>query len=251
MRCKTYRFLKLTKIRATYYNSNIIVLLKTFIKDINLFARVLPNGEKMQIFLFNITNQTAQSIPFEKLSERAKTKFLSLQKNAPLKAVQTAIADLMLTYIRTIYNIDGELKQTPQGKPYFENSQIYFSISHSDKVVAISCDSENNGLDMQLLTPIDNSVAEKCLNQAELLEYKNADENVKIKLFAKHFSEKESYVKYLGTGFTSSPCEIKNYGNAKFLTKYIFLGNQTYCITACAQNITHIKYTVLLQEQIF
>lgn len=205
----------------------------------------------MQIFLFNITNQTPECIPFEKLSNRAKNKFLSLQKNAPLKAVQTAVSDLMLTYIRKLYNIEGELEQTPEGKPCFKNSKICFSISHSDKVVALSCDQENNGLDVQLLTPIDIKVAQKCLNEAELAEYLNADENVKIKLFAKHFSEKESYVKYLGTGFTNPPCAIKNYGDAKFLTKYIFLGNQTYCITACAQNITCVKYTVLLHEQIF
>lgn len=205
----------------------------------------------MNIYLLNIKNIKPDDINLERLFETYRERFLRLLPTAPEKAVQTAISAEIIRYIKKEYGVFSDLKITDKGKPYFENSEISFSVSHSKDVVAVCADKYNCGLDVQVFTLPNQKTVESILNDLELNEFNAAaDEYEKTKLFTRFFTEKESYVKFSGEGFTKKPREIKSYPGVKFLTKYLFISSDVYCLTVCAENIKHVSYKVLTKEML-
>lgn len=205
----------------------------------------------MNIYLLNIKKIKPDDIKSERLFEAYREKFLRLLPAAPEKAVQTAIAAEIISYIKKEYGVLSDLKITDKGKPHFENSEISFSVSHSKDVVAVCASEKNCGLDVQVFTLPNQKTVESVLNDLELNEF-NAltDEYEKTKLFTRFFTEKESYVKFSGEGFIKKPCEIKSYPGVKFLTKYLFISSDVYCLTICAENIERVSYKVLTKEML-
>lgn len=188
----------------------------------------------MIIYLANITGVKIADIPCGKLSGRAQEKFERLKQNAPLKAVQTAVADLVLAYAKKVSGISSGIAENEHGKPFFTHSEKYFSISHSDNIVAASLSDYNHGIDIERLRRVDEKTVRAVLSPYSYLEYLKADDAEKDKIFARVFTEKESYVKYLGTGFGCRPSEIVPQ-NVSFLTKYLFRDADVYCLTLCVE----------------
>ena len=92
-----------------------------------------------------------------------------------------------------------EIAETPLGKPYFPESALHFSISHT-KCHAFCCLAEENvGIDAEEMDRrVSPALADKILSQAEKTRYAaSADKNAAL---LRLWVLKEAYAKLLGKG---------------------------------------------------
>lgn len=96
-----------------------------------------------------------------------------------------------------------------RGKPYVANDEnFHFSVSHTGMFVAVGYAKEEIGIDIeQVNRPLDRkSIAASVFTQEEQRYIFSApEEQVRLLRFAKLWTAKESYLKYLGRGFGKSP----------------------------------------------
>ncbi len=89
------------------------------------------------------------------------------------------------------------------GKPYLSGfHDIYFSISHSGQYAACAVSDTPIGIDIQKLSRYNQRLAERICSKAELCQL--AADNDKASLFTKLWTQKEAYVKMLGSGIARS-----------------------------------------------
>lgn len=212
----------------------------------------------MQIFLTDIYSKTLPEDKLFMLSSRGKHNF-DKYKNAKKRALQSAVGDLLIQKaLKSVYAKNADeilIEQTPSGKPFVKGAPD-FSVSHSENLVAIAIASEGEcgaGLDIQLLKePISPALIKGALSDVEKQRLELIENTPdKVKYFYRLFTEKESYVKFTGEGFTRFPRDVTDFSGAKFLTKYVFRQNELYCLTVCSQNITSLKITVIPFNDLF
>ena len=93
-----------------------------------------------------------------------------------------------------------EIGVTPQGKPYFLDAQMHFSISHTDSQVFCVLSEEPVGIDAEAVDrKIDLRLAEKILSVPEKQRYDQAAD--KRQALLKLFVQKEAYAKLTGRGW--------------------------------------------------
>jgi len=106
-----------------------------------------------------------------------------------------------------------EIVRTPQGKPYLkQDDRFHFSISHTGSWAAAACAGEEIGMDVeQIHRPVDRrTVADAVFTPEERAWiFSPHDETVQRLRFAELWTAKESYLKYIGTGFRKSPLKVK------------------------------------------
>lgn len=93
---------------------------------------------------------------------------------------------------------------SPDGKPYFENCPLHFSLSHSGFYAAAAVSSSEIGIDVQEIVPCDMRVAKRCFSDEEYTFLETcADRDSE---FARIWAMRESAVKLTGEGLKA----IKN-----------------------------------------
>lgn len=92
-----------------------------------------------------ILRQPLSLLPIE-ISE-----YIEGTKNASVKAERLLAYTTLLCGLKIFFDIeDPIIKRTKDGKPFIENSKVYFNISHSDGAVAVClCDEGEVGVDIQ------------------------------------------------------------------------------------------------------
>lgn len=98
---------------------------------------------------------------------------------------------------------DYEIKYKDGGKPYTDG--IYFSISHSGRLVAVMVSDTECGTDVQKIRSVNEKTMRRVCNDREL-EKINGAKNKDV-CFCKIWAAKESHVKMTGTGLCG---DIKN-----------------------------------------
>ncbi len=93
---------------------------------------------------------------------------------------------------------DSEIKYTSNGKPYLENNDIFFSLSHSGEYAACVTAHKPAGIDIQKIVDIKESVIARFCTEREqqYLKDSSAPKTDVIRLWAL----KESYLKASGCG---------------------------------------------------
>lgn len=114
------------------------------------------------------------------------------------------------------------------GKPYIKDSNLYFSLSHSNGVIALAVSKEEIGLDIELIKDVKDNLALKVMNEAEYNIYKGLSKNDKISYFYEVWTSKEAYVKKLGTTLTLNPSNINI--DTDVILKNINISNSQYMI---------------------
>lgn len=114
------------------------------------------------------------------------------------------------------------------GKPYLKDDNLYFSLSHSNGIVALTVSKEEIGLDIELIKPIKESVAKRIMNENEYCIYSSLDKNKKITYFYEVWTSKEAYVKKLGTTISLNPSNIEI--DEDILIKRIIIDNNEYML---------------------
>jgi 4'-phosphopantetheinyl transferase len=97
------------------------------------------------------------------------------------------------------------LKQHEKGKPYLENTDLHFNISHSGKWVIAAFSHNVIGIDIELIREPNYNVAERFYSAYEIQQLNSFSDNELKKLyFFDLWTLKESYLKAIGTGLTKS-----------------------------------------------
>jgi 4'-phosphopantetheinyl transferase len=125
-----------------------------------------------------------------------------------------------ITKVEYIYN--------EYGKPYIKDSNLYFSLSHSNGVIALAVSKEEIGIDIELIKDVKDNLALKVMNEAEYNIYKGLSKNDKINYFYEVWNSKEAYVKKLGTTLTLNPSNINI--DTDVILKNINISNSQYMI---------------------
>jgi len=85
------------------------------------------------------------------------------------------------------------------GKPYLSTERnIHFNISNSDDYVVCAIGSEELGIDIEHIMPIDPLVAESFFSAEEINNLKGYEGHKKLEYFYRVWTIKESYIKALG-----------------------------------------------------
>ncbi len=157
---------------------------------------------KINIFLFDIKdlsendlNGILKELPSE-IKEKIETK--KLFKTKLLSAVSYK---MLFDFCKEKHGFIPEIKIKSGGKPYFENCNIYFSISHSKSTAVCAVSEGEIGVDIERLDKNRDylSLAERYFTEKEYEKIKKS-ENIK-ELFVKYWTAKEAYIKFTGEGF--------------------------------------------------
>ena len=114
------------------------------------------------------------------------------------------------------------------GKPYLKDKNLYFSLSHSNGIVALTISKEEIGLDIELIKDIKDNLARRVMNDDEHKMYQNLTKENKKIYFFEVWTSKEAYIKKLGTSITLNPANILI--EEDVLLKKINISNQEYMI---------------------
>ena len=114
------------------------------------------------------------------------------------------------------------------GKPYLKDKNLYFSLSHSNGIIALTVSKEEIGLDIELIKPVKDALAKRIMTTEEYNIYNTLDKNKKIKYFYEVWTSKEAYVKKIGSSITLTPSNIEI--DEDILIKRINIDNNEYML---------------------
>ena len=171
-------------------------------------------------------------------------------------AVRCIMAEALLRYAhsQTGKRLDfSGLACAPQGKPYLKNDRnFHFSISHTGNYAAVACAGSEIGMDIeQINRPLERRrIAEVVFTSEEgTYVFSSSDEAVQRLRFAELWTAKESYLKYLGTGFRRSPLSVridpigKRIADADVVLTGFHLPEDCYLTVCAAVGEVEIEYT--------
>ncbi len=131
-------------------------------------------------------------------------------------------------------------------KPYIEDKDIYFNISHSGEYAICAVSYENIGCDIEKISDFNIKTAEKFFSKKETDIIKSElDYDKRKELFYRFWTAKESYVKYLGTGLKTpfdsfcADLEKQIIKNTDVKIKE-FSGIDGYKCTVCGKDLQNI-----------
>ncbi|MFQ9516573.1 MAG: 4'-phosphopantetheinyl transferase family protein [Eubacterium sp.] len=156
----------------------------------------------MDIYYFNITalrNKNVFNLKLKDIDARRADKIGRLRVTDD--KLRCLGAGLLIKFIQEKYSIKGELLIDKFGKPYFDNSKVYFNISHSGNYVVAAVSKHRIGVDVQRIQQDKHRIAEKNFLPSEC-EYINeaSDDAVIQQRFCEIWTIKEAYLKNIGIG---------------------------------------------------
>ena len=92
----------------------------------------------------------------------------------------------------------------PHGKPYLANiPNLYFNGSHSGAYLVCALSDTPVGIDLQKILPHKNfeGLIRRFMTPEDLHQFKHCPKSQQMRYFYDLWAGKESYIKYLGTGF--------------------------------------------------
>ena len=144
--------------------------------------------------------------------------------------LETIQARIVLRKMLDYFNIKmPEIYTTPNGKPYFKDSNIFFNYSHSKNYIACAISNYEVGIDIEEINRnISDEIAEKYLN-------KEKDSLKRIETWVK----KEAYSKLKGLGFQ---IKFKNIKLSEIIEKNLFISRKDYmCSIHCDNDDVEFK----------
>lgn len=136
--------------------------------------------------------------------------------------------DFLKEVLKSEFNIDQfNLKFNKFGKPYIENKNVYFNISHDENKTAIVISDKEVGVDIEYLT-YNEAVLKKAFNEKEIRKIKESTDS-KYE-FTKMWVMKEAYVKMLGVGLSYG---LKNVDTTKLENKIKIINKKEFLVAIC------------------
>ncbi len=181
----------------------------------------------LEIYHYDVSKMLDEE--FEKMyinsDETRKAKADRIKRN-PAKKLSVAAGELARTMLSEKFNIDKKqirFRIGKNGKPYAENINAEFSISHSGTVAICAVSDVPVGIDIERIRDVDLSVAKKHFAPDEQ-DYVFEKMSLSKQRFFEVWTRKEAYVKMLGKGISHFP-EFSTMGDKNIVThirnKYI------------------------------
>ncbi|MCI2826682.1 4'-phosphopantetheinyl transferase family protein, partial [Staphylococcus lugdunensis] len=121
--------------------------------------------------------------------------------------------------LRGISPNDVNILKEKYGKPYIENNNIYFNISHSGKVVYVAFYEHGEvGIDVEELNDVPNEIIEYCFHEEEKKLMKRAKKREYKRRFYDIWTKKEAYLKKKGTGISDNLKKVNVTKKYDFIT---------------------------------
>ena len=120
---------------------------------------------------------------------------------------------------------------TKQGKPYFINQKLNFSISHSQDRLVVVFAPNPIGVDVQHILPFDETVAKRICNAAELQMIHDSSDPALA--FTRLWTQKESLVKLQGGSLYGDVKNILAFGQQYVMKTYT---RRRYVVSVCVEN---------------
>lgn len=159
-----------------------------------------------------------------------------LKNNDDLKNQnESYIAKYLLTKMLKQFNIElPNIKISPNGKPFFEKSNIFFNYSHTQKYIACVISNYEIGIDIEETNRIiSDNISKKYLNGT-------IDNKKRIEQWVR----KEAYSKMKGLGLL---IDFKKIDINKLPTNNLFIDTKDYmCSIYCEGNVVYKE--ILLQK---
>lgn len=146
---------------------------------------------------------------YENLSETAKTRVNRYKRDDDKK--RSLLAQMLLSKLMSQNNIEAKLKYEENGRPVFENTEYFLSLSHSGEVAFSAVSKSPVGIDVEKIRPISKSLIDRvCVDEEKdyvlcdftITDEKNIDDPDVMKRFFEIWTAKEAYFKMMGSGIT-------------------------------------------------
>lgn len=131
-------------------------------------------------------------------------------------------------------------------KPFLADNEYYFSISHSNYIVALTISKQPIGLDIELIEPIKKGLEKNVLSADELKIYNSLNESKRLEYFYQVFTAKEALVKYKGTSITIKPSTVAI--DLDVYTKRVNFFKRNYMAALCGSEGFSIIERVINKE---
>ena len=142
-------------------------------------------------------------------SEKAKTRVNRYKRDDDKK--RSLLAQMLLSKLMSQNNIEAKLKYEENGRPVFENTEYFLSLSHSGEVAFSAVSKSPVGIDVEKIRPISKSLIDRvCVDEEKdyvlcgftITDEKNIDDPDVMKRFFEIWTAKEAYFKMMGSGIT-------------------------------------------------
>lgn len=155
--------------------------------------------------------------------------------------------------------VESNLVYNRYGKPAIKEGEIFFNLSHSGDWVVLAYGVAEVGVDIEKIQPGRERILDSILTEEERDYIYSADKLEKSRRFTQIWTLKESYIKYLGTGFSTDMKTfsidalenvVKN-SNGKFMEHiYIksFLYAQDYYLSICSDEAIFVIKEVRIED---
>lgn len=156
-----------------------------------------------------------------------------LQEKANEKKTQTDKNIFVFEYhkLKQLLKVDlNAIKYSKRGKPYFEDNERHFSISHSNNLLCIAIEDKNVGVDIERIMQFDELIARQICNDKEYLKIVTA-KNKNLE-FTKLWVKKESLIKCKAEGFNQ---DLKTIFERNPTYKFKFFTIKDYVICKCVK----------------
>ncbi|WP_433958180.1 4'-phosphopantetheinyl transferase family protein [Cytobacillus horneckiae] len=165
---------------------------------IKVFACELPNQRSWQqlkdLSKFISKEKQEAAIKFKKVDDAYRTVMCQLLLQAVLYKEYQIQKNLNISY-------------TPFGKPFLQNqSDVYFNLSHSGNWCVCAVNGERVGIDVEKAEEIPRDLLHIVLSNGEMEEYCELESR-----FFEKWTLKESYLKAIGTGLSTSLESVEIY----------------------------------------
>ncbi len=169
-------------------------------------------------------------------SERLEKASSLIRINDRLRSIA---AGLLFSYGLREYGLCLEelsVKYNEHKKPYIDkHPNIHFNLSHSGDYAVCAFSDEEVGIDIEKLREVTPSLLKYTLDKEEFDFMRSVPEERLGPEFFRFWTEKESFVKYLGIGLSIRPADIKKEFSDE-LSKVAFHHYEElpdYCLTVC------------------
>lgn len=167
-----------------------------------------------------------------KSDENRKAKADRLRKR-PAKRLSVAAGELVRNAVSKECGIapgDLRFRVGKSGKPYIENVNLKFSISHSGSIAVCAISDKPVGIDIEMIRDANINVARKVFTPDEQMYVFEKWSLAQLRFF-EIWTRKEAYVKMLGRGISYFP-EFSTMGNRNIVTHI----RDRYIVSVASEN---------------
>lgn len=162
----------------------------------------------LKLYRCDISRMTdAEFLRMYQLCDKIRQAKIDRLQKEPARKLSAAAGMLARLGIAQSLRIDPRsisFRTGENGKPYAENLNIHFSLSHSGSLAVCAVSDQPVGIDVEKIKPVNFRVVEKWFTEQER-QYIFSDAQKTEERFFEIWTKKEAYVKRLGTGITDFP----------------------------------------------